>query len=97
MSKLEERWISNTLQVEHIIWGEVASEKYHHYTKVLINQNDSKAVGIYIGKSASSTIALFNKHSDKLNRLETVTMGRKYGKMHLQDVSNIHWDWDISR
>lgn len=74
LSKLEEKLISNTPQMEHVSLDEVAYEKYHHYATVLTNQDDSKVVDLYPGKSKDSATALFNKYSDKLNWLETVAM-----------------------
>jgi len=40
----------------------------------LTNQEDSKVIDIYPGKSKESALALFKKYSDKLTWLETVAM-----------------------
>ncbi|HHV37601.1 MAG TPA: ISL3 family transposase [Candidatus Cloacimonetes bacterium] len=72
--KLEEKLMENTPKMEHISIDEVAHKKYHHYATVLTNQEDSKVIDIYPGKSKESALALFKKYSDKLTWLETVAM-----------------------
>lgn len=74
LTKLEERLLSNTPKMEHVSLDEVAYEKYHRYATVLTNQEDSKVVDIYLGKSKASALALFEKYDDKMHWLETVAM-----------------------
>lgn len=74
LTKLEERLLSNTPKMEHVSLDEVAYEKYHRYATVLTNQEDSKVVDIYLGKSKASALALFEKYDDKMQWVETVAM-----------------------
>ncbi len=72
LNKLEERLLSNTPKMNHVSLDAVAYEKYHQYATVLTNQEDSKMVDIYLGKSKASALALFEKYDDKMHWLGTV-------------------------